>query len=136
MDKTIEQLKDLFWEYKNSNDQNAYIAVEECIEIVLNNKKEQQRAGPHICGVGRVVKSVIKNTLKNAAYVGASWYYSLNLTKGKLMGNLIEALCAVCNATTNFYPVKPNELCSEHYFEWAEEKMYMEFDRSTEDLYV
>ena len=52
------------------------------------------------------------------------------------MGHLIEALCAVCNATTNFYPVKPNELCPEHYFEWAEEKMYMEFDRSTEDLYV
>lgn len=40
MDKTIEQLKNLFWEYKNSNDQNASIAVEECIEIVLNNKKE------------------------------------------------------------------------------------------------
>jgi hypothetical protein len=79
---------------------------------------------------------VIKNTLKNAAYVGGSWYYSLNLTKGCVMGNLIEALCAVCNATTNFYSVKPNELCDEHYFEWAEEKMYMEFDSSTEDLYV
>ena len=52
------------------------------------------------------------------------------------MGNLIEALCAVCSATTNFYSVKPNELCDEHYFEWAEEKMYMEFDMSTEDLYV
>lgn len=52
------------------------------------------------------------------------------------MGNLIEALCAVCNADSNCYSVKPYELCDEHYFEWAEEKMYMEFDMSTEDLYV
>ena len=63
---TIQQLKDLYWEYKNSNDQNAQIAVEECIEIVLNNKKEQSRvgltspqAGPHICGVGRVVMNML-----------------------------------------------------------------------------
>jgi hypothetical protein len=96
----------------------------------------KSRECPHICGGCLAVTGVIKITLEFAGNVGASWYYSLNLTKGKLMGNLIEALCAVCNATTNFYPVKPNELCDEHYFEWAEEKMYMEFDRSTEDLYV
>ena len=42
------------------------------------------------------------------------------------MGNLIEALCAVCNATTNSYSVKPSELCPEHYFEWSEEKGFME----------
>jgi transcriptional accessory protein Tex/SPT6 len=40
MEKTIQELKDLFLEYKNSNDQNAYIAVEECIQIVLKNKGE------------------------------------------------------------------------------------------------
>jgi hypothetical protein len=50
----------------------------------------------------------------------------LNQTKGKLMGNLIEALCAVCNATTNCYSVVPNELCAEHYFEWSAEKGFME----------
>jgi hypothetical protein len=38
MEKIIQELRDLFWEYKNSNDQNAYIAVEECIQIVLKNK--------------------------------------------------------------------------------------------------
>lgn len=40
MNKTIQELKDLYWEYKNSNDQNAYVAVEECIQIVIRNKKE------------------------------------------------------------------------------------------------
>jgi hypothetical protein len=40
MEKTIKELKDLFWEYRNTNDQNAYIAVEECIQIVLNNNGE------------------------------------------------------------------------------------------------
>jgi phenylpyruvate tautomerase PptA (4-oxalocrotonate tautomerase family) len=38
MEKIIQELTDLFWEYKNTNDQNAYIAVEECIQIVLKNK--------------------------------------------------------------------------------------------------
>ena len=42
------------------------------------------------------------------------------------MGNLIEALCAVCNATTNSYSVIPSELCAEHYFEWSAEKGFME----------
>jgi hypothetical protein len=40
MNKTIQELKDLFWEYKNANDQNACVAVEECIQIVIRNKKE------------------------------------------------------------------------------------------------
>jgi hypothetical protein len=37
MDKTIQELQKLFLEYKNSNDQNAYIAVKECIQIVAEN---------------------------------------------------------------------------------------------------
>ena len=40
MEKIIKELEDLFLEYKNSNDQNAYIAVRECIKIVLKNKIE------------------------------------------------------------------------------------------------
>jgi hypothetical protein len=40
MEKTIKELKDLFLEYRDSGDQNAYIAVEECIQIVLKNKGE------------------------------------------------------------------------------------------------
>jgi hypothetical protein len=37
MDKTLQELQKLFLEYKNSNDQNAYIAVKECIQIVAEN---------------------------------------------------------------------------------------------------
>ena len=44
------------------------------------------------------------------------------------MGNLIEALCAVCNATSNSYSVVPLELCEEHFFEWQEEKIYNDLD--------
>ena len=40
MEKTIQELEDLFWEYKNTNDQNAYIAVRECIEIIRKNEGE------------------------------------------------------------------------------------------------
>lgn len=36
-----------------------------------------------------------------------------------------EALCAVCNATSRFYSVIPNELCDKHRFEWAEEKNFL-----------
>jgi hypothetical protein len=38
MDKTIQELEKLFLEYKNSNDQNAYIAVRECISIIKKNE--------------------------------------------------------------------------------------------------
>ena len=44
------------------------------------------------------------------------------------MGNLIEALCAVCNATSNSYSVVPLELCEEHFIEWQEEKIYNDLD--------
>jgi hypothetical protein len=57
---------------------------------------------------------------------------SSNLTKGKFM-------CAVCHANENgirFYSVKPTELCDTHFFEWQEEKMIWELDRSTEGMYV
>jgi transcriptional accessory protein Tex/SPT6 len=40
MQNTLKELEDLFWEYKNSNDQNAYIAVKECIEIIKKNQEE------------------------------------------------------------------------------------------------
>jgi hypothetical protein len=52
------------------------------------------------------------------------------------VGNLIEELCAVCTATTNFYSIIPSLLCDEHFFEWQEEKMLWELDRSTEGLYL
>ena len=60
----------------------------------------------------------------------------LNRRKVKTVGNLIEELCAVCTATTNFYSIVPSLLCDEHYFEWQEEKMIWELDRSTEGLYI
>ena len=60
----------------------------------------------------------------------------LNLTKGKTVGNLIEALCAVCNATSNSYSVKPNELCDEHYFEWAEEKAFADLNADEEYFHL
>ena len=56
----------------------------------------------------------------------------LNLAKGKSM-------CAVCHANENgirFYAVRPMELCDTHFFEWQEEKMIWELDRSTEGMYV
>jgi hypothetical protein len=40
MNKTIKELEDLFLEYRNTNDQNAYIAVRECIEIIKKNNGE------------------------------------------------------------------------------------------------
>jgi hypothetical protein len=39
MDKIIQELEKLFLEYRNSNDQNAYVAVRECIQIVKDNNK-------------------------------------------------------------------------------------------------
>jgi hypothetical protein len=57
----------------------------------------------------------------------------LNLTKGKIMGNISDYLCTVCmhEPRTNV-----DTLCDTHYFEWAEEKTYNDFDRSTEGLYL
>ena len=49
------------------------------------------------------------------------------------MGNLIEELCTACVGNPHTIV---SQLCDEHYFEWAEEKMYMELDMSTEGLYV
>lgn len=57
---------------------------------------------------------------------------TINLTKGQTM-------CATCNAIENgisCYSVKPSDLCDTHYFEWQEEKMFWELDRSTEGLYI
>ena len=60
----------------------------------------------------------------------------LNQTKGKLMGNLIEAMCDVCTATTNSYSVDPYTLCDEHYFEWAEEKAYNDLNSDEEYFHL
>ena len=57
---------------------------------------------------------------------------TINLTKGHTM-------CATCNAIENgikIYSVNPSTLCDTHFFEWQEEKMYMELDRSTEGIYA
>jgi hypothetical protein len=48
-------------------------------------------------------------------------------------------MCATCYANANgikFYSVSPSTLCDTHFFEWQEEKMYWELDRSTEGLYI
>jgi hypothetical protein len=51
------------------------------------------------------------------------------------MGNLIELFCQPCRGESGTSTIIRN-LCTEHYFEWAEEKMYMELDSSTEGLYL
>jgi hypothetical protein len=48
-------------------------------------------------------------------------------------------MCASCYAIENgikFYSVVPSLLCDTHYFEWQNEKMYFELERSTEGLYL
>ena len=48
-------------------------------------------------------------------------------------------MCASCYATENgikSYSVVPSLLCDTHYFEWQDEKMYFELERSTEGLYL
>ena len=48
-------------------------------------------------------------------------------------------MCASCYAIENgitCYSIKPSDLCDTHYFEWQEEKMYWELDRSTEGIYA
>jgi hypothetical protein len=48
-------------------------------------------------------------------------------------------MCASCYAIENgitCYSIKPSNLCDTHYFEWQQEKMYWELDRSTEGLYL
>ena len=48
-------------------------------------------------------------------------------------------MCATCYANENgikSYSVKPSTLCDTHYFEWQDEKMYFELERSTEGLYL
>jgi len=49
------------------------------------------------------------------------------------MGNLLENLCTTCAGISNTIV---SSLCDTHYFEWAEEKMYMELDCSTEGMYL
>ena len=47
--------------------------------------------------------------------------------------------CATCYAIENgiaCYSVNPSTLCDTHYFEWQDEKMYFELDRSTEGIYL
>lgn len=51
------------------------------------------------------------------------------------MGNLTEMLCQRCVGET-FTSTRIEELCQQHFFEWAEEKTYNDFDRSTEGLYL
>jgi hypothetical protein len=55
------------------------------------------------------------------------------LTKGKLMGNLADYLCTACLHEPRTII---STLCDTHYFEWQEEKMYMELEMSTEGLYI
>ena len=48
-------------------------------------------------------------------------------------------MCATCNANAKgikFYAITPSTLCDTHFFEWQEEKMYWELDRSTEGIYL
>jgi hypothetical protein len=48
-------------------------------------------------------------------------------------------MCATCYAIENgikSYSVKPSNLCDTHYFEWQEEKMFMELEMSTEGMYL
>jgi hypothetical protein len=54
------------------------------------------------------------------------------------MGNFQEMLCAICRyeGILSSYSVKPATLCTDHYFEWAQEKMYDELDSSTEGMYL
>ena len=40
MEKTLHELEKLWLEYRNQGDQNAYVAVRECINIVLESKGE------------------------------------------------------------------------------------------------
>jgi len=68
--------------------------------------------------------------------VSATCYTSIIINKkGKLMGNLIEALCQRCTKESNT-STRIQDLCPLHFFEWQEEKMYNDFDRSTEGLYL
>ena len=57
---------------------------------------------------------------------------NIKLTKGHNM-------CATCYANENgikSYSVKPSNLCDTLFFEWQDEKMYFELERSTEGLYI
>jgi hypothetical protein len=56
-----------------------------------------------MCGVGRVVKTVIKITLEFADNVGGLWYYSLNLTKGQLMTDLTYCENCQINMEDDFF---------------------------------
>jgi hypothetical protein len=49
------------------------------------------------------------------------------------MGNLADYLCTVCLHEPHTI-VK--SLCDTHYFEWQEEKMFMELESSTEGIYA
>ena len=64
--------------------------------------------------------------------VASSIISDINLTKGQTM-------CATCYAIENgisCYSVNPSTLCDSHYFDWQDEKMYFELERSTEGLYL
>jgi hypothetical protein len=54
------------------------------------------------------------------------------------MGNLQEMLCKVCRyeGILSTYSVTPATLCTDHYFEWQQEKIYNDLDMSTEGLYL
>jgi hypothetical protein len=48
-------------------------------------------------------------------------------------------MCNICYAQQNNISAissSPSTMCDTHYFEWAEEKMFMELEMSTEGLYL
>jgi hypothetical protein len=49
------------------------------------------------------------------------------------MGNLADYLCTACLHEPRTII---STLCDTHYFEWQEEKMYMELEMSTEGMYL
>ena len=51
------------------------------------------------------------------------------------MKSLINFLCQRCIGETNT-STRIEDLCEQHYFEWAEEKMYLELELSTEGMYL
>lgn len=53
--------------------------------------------------------------------------------RGFLVGNLIEEICTSCAGIAH---TQIDTLCDTHFFEWQEEKMYMELEMSTEGLYI
>lgn len=110
------------WDYLSQKVLEGWVVLEtnlnEINQCDLNHNKTFRHALVRLVNVG-----------------GLGYNNTITKRKAHKMGNLIEMICQRCIGETNT-STRIEDLCEHHFFEWAAEKTYNDFDRSTEGLYL